>query len=84
VEYNVVPDDKDQIQKTITNWVDAKAINVIITTGGTGFGVRDTTPEVHSPLLFFFFFSIGPYIQTLPFSRTFFAFYLEKGRVATA
>ena len=59
VAYDVVPDDKDQIQKTIINWVDAKAFNVIITTGGTGFGVRDTTPEVHSPL----FFSIDLYLN---------------------
>lgn len=43
-----VPDDVKQIQDAIKAWTDdpATAVGLILTTGGTGFGVRDVTPEV--------------------------------------
>jgi hypothetical protein len=47
VETNIVGDDVLNIQRSITEWADREdAVNVIITTGGTGFAVNDTTPEV--------------------------------------
>lgn len=39
----IIPDDVDLIQKTINEVI---GVDWIITTGGTGFGVRDNTPEV--------------------------------------
>jgi len=46
VEYAVVADDIAQIQQAITKWCKSGKVDWIVTTGGTGFGVRDTTPEV--------------------------------------
>ncbi len=44
-EYRVVPDDVDQIIATLTEWVDQKGLDLIFTTGGTGLGPYDLTPE---------------------------------------
>jgi molybdenum cofactor synthesis domain-containing protein len=40
--YNVLPDNKEQIQQQIRKWVD-EDIHFIFTTGGTGLGPRDNT-----------------------------------------
>lgn len=42
----IVPDDFKTIQKTVTAWCDDLDLHLVLTTGGTGFGVRDCTPEV--------------------------------------
>lgn len=46
----IVPDEKVHIQRQICQWADAEDefMNVIVTSGGTGFAVRDETPEVCS------------------------------------
>jgi molybdenum cofactor synthesis domain-containing protein len=41
----VIPDDGDQIRAMLIAWSDEGAADVILTTGGTGFGPRDVTPE---------------------------------------
>ncbi|XP_022652347.1 gephyrin-like isoform X1 [Varroa destructor] len=46
----MVPDDVLQIRKVITEWC-ASGMDLIVTTGGTGFSSRDVTPEAVSPLL---------------------------------
>src|SRR3954452_8295202 len=47
VETKIVGDDVLDIQRSITGWTDQeRPVNVIITTGGTGFAVHDSTPEV--------------------------------------
>lgn len=46
---SIVPDDALSIQRTITNWADANdALNLIVTSGGTGFAQKDITPEVRN------------------------------------
>jgi hypothetical protein len=46
-ETRIVPDDVLDIQKAIRSWSDcAEPVNLIITSGGTGFAIRDVTPEV--------------------------------------
>ena len=45
IQYQVVPDDKDKIEKVLTDWSDSNKSDIILTTGGTGFSPRDVTPE---------------------------------------
>ncbi|KAF2739087.1 gephyrin [Polyplosphaeria fusca] len=48
----IVPDSVLEIQKFIKTWTDREEMaNLIITSGGTGFAVKDVTPEAVSPLL---------------------------------
>ena len=44
-EYAVVPDEQDQIEAQLKAWCDSGEMDVILTTGGTGFSPRDRTPE---------------------------------------
>ena len=46
----IVTDDIAAIRAKVTAWIDDAAIDVIITTGGTGFTGRDVTPEAVRPL----------------------------------
>ena len=41
----VIPDDESTIRETLIGWTDSDALDVILTTGGTGFAPRDVTPE---------------------------------------
>ena len=47
----LLPDDEAQIRQTVQDQSEGGATDWIITTGGTGFGVRDRTPEVPRPSL---------------------------------
>lgn len=41
----VVPDEIEQIKTILLEWVDRYKLDLILTTGGTGFAPRDVTPE---------------------------------------
>ncbi len=41
----IIPDEREQIEATLREWSDEKHLNLILTTGGTGLGPRDVTPE---------------------------------------
>jgi molybdenum cofactor synthesis domain-containing protein len=43
VNYDIVPDEKELIAEKLAKWADE--VDIIITTGGTGLGPRDVTPE---------------------------------------
>ena len=45
VQKAIVPDETDQIAAQLRRWIDDPGLNCIITTGGTGLGPRDVTPE---------------------------------------
>ncbi|MBQ2961034.1 MAG: MogA/MoaB family molybdenum cofactor biosynthesis protein [Oscillospiraceae bacterium] len=45
VHTSIVPDDNDMIQAELIKCCDELKINLILTTGGTGFSPRDITPE---------------------------------------
>ena len=47
----IVPDDVQAIQAQVRAWADDRDVDVIITTGGTGFAPRDVTPEAVRPLV---------------------------------
>jgi molybdopterin adenylyltransferase len=46
----IVTDDVDRIRTQVTAWIADPGVDVIITTGGTGFTGRDVTPEAVEPL----------------------------------
>ena len=45
VRSEIVPDDYDTIAAKMTEWADAPDVNLIVSTGGTGLGRYDCTPE---------------------------------------
>jgi molybdenum cofactor biosynthesis protein B len=47
----IVPDDVEAIRRQVTAWSDDPDVDVVLTTGGTGFSPRDVTPEAVRPLL---------------------------------
>src|SRR6201998_2395496 len=49
-ERSLVHDDIDAIRGRVKDWIADPVIDVIITTGGTGFTGRDVTPEAVEPL----------------------------------
>jgi molybdopterin adenylyltransferase len=49
-ERSLVPDDIGAIRARVKGWIGDPLIDVIITTGGTGFTGRDVTPEAVEPL----------------------------------
>lgn len=51
VRYQVIPDEEELIVRTLVEWVDKEAIDLILTTGGTGLTARDVTPEATARVL---------------------------------
>lgn len=45
IKYKVIPDDISAIEKLLVKYSDVFALNLIVTTGGTGLSHRDVTPE---------------------------------------
>jgi molybdenum cofactor synthesis domain-containing protein len=41
----IIPDEAASIRKTLAEWADSGELDLILTTGGTGFSPRDVTPE---------------------------------------
>jgi molybdopterin adenylyltransferase len=46
----IVKDDVDAIRAQVRSWVGSPNVDLIISTGGTGFAPRDVTPEAVKPL----------------------------------
>lgn len=42
---SILPDEESAIREILVNWADSNELDVILTTGGTGFSPRDVTPE---------------------------------------
>lgn len=51
VATKVVPDDVSEIQAVVKGWADSDAVDLILTSGGTGFSPRDVTPEAIKAVL---------------------------------
>ena len=49
-ERGIVTDDVKKIRQKVKAWISDRLIDVVITTGGTGFTGRDVTPEAVEPL----------------------------------
>ena len=50
IDRKVVIDDVYQMRAIVSDWIASPNIEVILTTGGTGFTGRDSTPEALAPL----------------------------------
>jgi len=44
-DYKIVPDEPNIIRSLLTEWVNNQKYDLVLTTGGTGFGKRDNAPE---------------------------------------
>lgn len=47
----LVADERAEIEAALKDWADGGAIDLILTTGGTGLGARDVTPEATRAVL---------------------------------
>jgi len=45
IQYQIVSDQQSDIEEILCDWVDSGNVNLILTTGGTGFSPRDQAPE---------------------------------------
>ncbi|XP_014664192.1 PREDICTED: gephyrin-like [Priapulus caudatus] len=51
VHQDCVPDEVNAIKEKLLAWADSKEVDLILTTGGTGFSPRDVTPEATREIL---------------------------------
>jgi molybdenum cofactor synthesis domain-containing protein len=49
--YEIVADEQDVVAARLREWADGGAVQLIVTTGGTGLGPRDVTPEATKAVL---------------------------------
>ena len=49
--YEVIPDDPERIADHLCRWADGGQVQLIVTTGGTGLGPRDFTPQATRSVL---------------------------------
>lgn len=45
-QYEVIPDEAERIRQYLVAWADQLDLDLVLTTGGTGLGPRDVTPDV--------------------------------------
>ena len=50
-DYAVIPDDAKKIEEKLLQYADSLNLDLVVTTGGTGLGPRDTTPEVMKKII---------------------------------
>jgi molybdenum cofactor synthesis domain-containing protein len=51
VKQSLLPDEESAIRTILSDWADSGEMDVILTTGGTGFAPRDVTPEATRAVL---------------------------------
>ena len=51
VARDIIPDEKELISAKLKEWCDGGEIDLVLTTGGTGLGPRDVTPEATRAIL---------------------------------
>ena len=49
--YKYIPDDRTMIEQELRELTDSRSVDLIITTGGTGVGQRDVTPEATNAII---------------------------------
>ncbi len=51
VKYEIIPDEPDMIKERLVDYCDNLKVDLVLTTGGTGFTARDVTPEATKGVL---------------------------------
>ena len=49
--YNIIPDELEEIKEELIKLSNKESIDLILTTGGTGFATRDVTPEATQAIM---------------------------------
>jgi molybdenum cofactor biosynthesis protein B len=65
----IVPDDTAAIRRCVMSWIAREDIDVVITTGGTGFTGRDVTPNALEPLFERTMHSFASLFQQISFEK---------------
>ena len=68
--YEIIPDETDIISQKLVEWSDGGEIDVIITTGGTGLGERDVTPEATIAVVDRVVLGLGEAMRAASLSKT--------------
>lgn len=68
VECRIIPDELDRIRSTVRDA--AAEVSLVVTTGGTGIGPRDVTPEAVAPLFDRELPGFGEIMRTGSFDKT--------------
>ena len=68
--YQIIPDEKDIIQAELIKAVDKLHLDLILTTGGTGLGKRDVTPEATLAIIEKEVLGISEIIRSESFKKT--------------
>ncbi len=68
--YQIIPDEKDIIQEELVKAVDKLHLDLILTTGGTGLGKRDVTPEATLAIIEKKVLGISEIIRSESFKKT--------------
>ncbi|MSE19294.1 molybdenum cofactor biosynthesis protein, partial [Pantoea agglomerans] len=50
VDHAIVPDNLYRIRATVSRWIASEDVQVVIINGGTGFNLKNSTPEALLPL----------------------------------
>ncbi len=66
----IVPDEKELISQRLAGWCDSGEIDLVLTTGGTGLGPRDVTPEATQAVIEFEVPGIAETIRTQTLQKT--------------
>jgi molybdenum cofactor synthesis domain-containing protein len=70
LEKKIVPDDGQQIEDTIVNWVDKENLSLIITSGGTGLSPTDVTPQAMDKIIDYQVPGIAEAMRTASLKKT--------------
>lgn len=65
----LLPDDRYLLRALVSQWIADPACQVVLTTGGTGFTGRDSTPEALEPLLDKVMVGFGEIFRALSFAE---------------
>jgi molybdenum cofactor synthesis domain-containing protein len=53
VQTKIVPDDRQQIARTLIEWADRDCLSLVVTSGGTGLSPSDVTPQAMKEVIDF-------------------------------